>query len=544
MSKYSINILVAFFCVCQVAATDYTTLIHHKDGRVFAIASDQIDSITHTDHVTTDYYDLTDSIIYPPHMEAMKKILMQATAGAANSVLCNQENMDALFMREARYERAGEPWTHSAMFSLIDDDALDEFIPSSCPGKSISNSDKKVGGYFSLLYPFIRSLETKYGVSLSCGIAAEGQRIGLTPYWSASDECAINENGQLMQQLLAHTNWELLCHSMTGRISPDESIYIVDSLNSREAKKVLAKGKWGGAYSFYTAGVYDRQTQKNYTITSERKQWVETPKKYIQPYCYDMKTGHWVYNESYPLEYQIGEWKRRATQLGFTYPDIMVHWGNTTTGQLINNSRTYFSHSVDPNGQGDGVNNVPLPASIHRINGITGSNNAYNATHYQKLKKAVDNASATHGWLVIMTHFNTINFYNGYLDGVNYPNKDNSYNPEWINPLITEEINSMDENNYWDTPPARLGISNWGEWQPAQGTQLWGLYHIMAYAIEKQLQNVSPSEGVRTAGNIVNIGIYRDKGLYPREKSMQLRPIDKCYYVVGADGSIQYESQK
>ena len=317
---------------------------------VAAIDAYQIDSITHTDEIIGSQYDLTDSIVYPPHMNAMMGVMLQAIAGAPNSVLCSQENTEALFSQTAQYNRAGEPWTHSAIFSLVDDDALDEFIPSSSPGQSISNSDKKVGGYFSLLYPLIRSLEVKYGVSLSCGIAAEGQRIGLTPYWSASDECAINENGELMQQLLAHTNWELLCHSMTTRISPDGSVYVVDSLNTPEANDILANGKWGGAYSFYTAGVYDRQTHKNYTITGERNKWVETKKKYIQPYCYDTKSGQWVYNESYPLEYQIGEWKRRATQLGFTYPDIMVHWGNTTTGQLINKSRTYFSHSVDPSG--------------------------------------------------------------------------------------------------------------------------------------------------------------------------------------------------
>lgn len=544
MKNYLRYIVAFLLCATQMVATDFTTLIHHKDGRVFAIAANQIDSITHTDEVIESQYDLTDSIVYPPHMNAMMGVMLQAIAGAPNSVLCSQQNTEALFAHDARYERAGESWTHPAMFSLIDDDCLDEFIPSSFPGQSISNSDKKVGGYFSLLYPLIRSLEVKYGVSLSCGIAAEGQRIGLTPYWSASDECAINENGQLLQKLLAHTTWELLCHSMTARISPDGSVYVVDSLNTPEANDILANGKWGGAYSFYTAGVYDRQTQKNYTITGERNKWVETKKKYIQPYCYDMKSGQWVYNESYPLEYQIGEWKRRATQLGFTYPDIMVHWGNTTTGQLINKSRTYFSHSVDPSGLADGVNNVPLSASIHRISAITGSNNAYNATYYQKLKKAVDNAVATGAWLVFMTHCNTINFYNGYLDGVNYAERENDYNPEWINPLVTDELRSMDEYNYWDNPPARLGISNWGEWRPAKGTQLWALYNVLEYAIEKKLLNVSPSEGIKIAGNKVNIGVYRDKGLYPREKKMQVRPIDKCYYVVGADGSIKYHSQK
>ena len=109
---------------------------------------------------------------------------------------------------------------------------------------------------------------------------------------------------------------------------------------------------------------------------------------------------------------------------------------------------------------------------------------------------------------------------------------------------MTEELRNMDENNYWENPPVRLGIKNWGEWRPAKGTQLWGIYKILEYAISKKMQNVSPSEGFAIMKNKVNIGVYRDCGLYPREKEMELRPLDKCYYVVGADGSIKYESHK
>ena len=533
------------FCISLVHA-EYSTLVHHKDGRVFAIKTSQIDSITHTDAIPdASCYDLTDSIIYPSHMNAMMEVLLQATSGVPNSVLCSEENRNALFSQDAEYNRAGTIWTHSGMFTLIDDDVIDEFIPTSYSGHSISNSDKKVGGYFSLLYPFIKSLEVKHGINLTCGLSVEGQRVGLTKYGSPSDECAISENGQLVQQITRHNNWECLCHSMTARISPMVgNIFLVDSLNSSEAQDILTNGKWDGKYSFNTAGVYDLLTKTNYTISQDRTTWVETPLKYIQPYYLNKKTGKWIYNETYPIDYQVGEWKTRATQLGFVYPDIMVHWGSTASAPLINNSREYFSHSIDP-GMANGVNNVPLSATIHRINAITtGNNNVYNATYLKTLKNAVDNALSTNGWLVIMSHFNTIYYYNGYLDGISYPEKEETYNPEWTNPLVTGEIRNMDENNYWETPPARLGISNWGEWRPAKGTQLWALYQMFEYAIEKGLQNVSPSEGVAIMGNKVNIGIYRDKDLYPREKAMDLKPIDRCYYVVGADGSIKYESHK
>ena len=537
-------LLTIIICAIPVVAEEYTTLIHHKDGRVFAVASDLIDSITHTTGTINDsYYDLTDSIVYPPYMYAVSSVLQKASLGIPNSLLCTEENMETLFTQDARFERAGEPWTHSAMFSFIDDDVIDEFIPSSYPAKREDYFDKKVGGYFSLLYPMIRSLEVKYNISLSCGLATEGHRIGLTRYWSASDECAINENGLLLKRLLKHTNWECLCHSMTARPSPEGSMYIVDSLNSADAKDILRNGNWKGEYSFYTTGVYDRKTKKNYTISKDCTKWVETPLKYIQPYCYDRKKNKWEYNESYPLDYQLGEWKRRATSLGISYADIMVCWGSTASGRMFNKSREYIGHSIGSN-MNNGVNNVPLSTSIHRIGTIHGNDNAFDKWSYDLLKSAVDNAVETNGWIVFKSHFYLINYYNGYLDGVTYPEKEEDYNPEWINPLVTEELQSMDENNYWDNPPARLGIDNWGEWRPAKGTQLWGTYQILEYAISKHLQNVSPSEGFEIMGNIVDIGVYREYGLYTKEKKMDIRPIDKCYLVVGADGSIKYESHK
>ena len=542
MRKRLLYIILSILCISPAAA-EYTTLVHHKDGRVFAVATTQIDSITHTSNdIDESYYNLTDSIVYPPQMNAMMEVLLQAIAGVPDSVLCSDDNYAQLFSQEAEFERAGGPWTHGGMFTLIDDDTMDEFIPSSHTGQSLG-ADKHVGGYFSLLYPFLKSLEVKHGVHMSCGLAMEGQRVGLTGYATADDECAINENGRLVQQLVARAGWDCLCHSMTARLAPDGSVFIVDSLNSSDAKDILANGKWAGQYSFTTAGVYDRQTQKNYTITGDRTKWTETAPKYIQPYCFDRKTNKWLYNESFPIEYQLGEWKCRADSLGFTYPDILVHWGSTASSPLIRASRRYFSHSVDP-GMGNGVNNIPLGATIHRISTITaGIKNAYSETRYKMLKEAIDQTEATHGWLVLMGHFYELNYYNGYLDDVTYPEKED-YNPEWINPLITDEIRTMDEHNYWENPPERLGISNWGEWRPAKGTQLWCLYTIFEYALEKKLLNVSPSEGINIIGNKVNIGTYRDKGLYPREKSMQLLPIDQSYYVVGADGCIKYKSSK
>lgn len=542
-----IQYIILFCLYCLVAqAEDFTTLVHHKDGRVFAILSNQIDSITHTtDGIDDSYYDLTDSIVYPSYMRAMMETLLQAQAGIPNSKLCTDENRETLFAQNADYQLEGAPWTHGAMFSLIDDDVIDEFIPSSYPGQSITNSDKKVGGYFSLLFPFLKSLEVKYGVPLTCGLSMEGHRVGLTGYGTDKDECTINENGQLVQQITTHNNWDILCHSMTARVSPmSGNIFIVDSLNSQEAQDMLVNGTYEGSYSFKNTGVYDRKTLKNYTISKDKTTWNETPLKYIQPYCMNKKTGKWTYNESYPVDYQIGEWKTRADSLGFIYPDIMVHWGTTASARLIQETRKYFSHSIDP-GMANGVNNVPLSATIHRINCITTDNkNAYNAAYFKTLKHAVDNALETNGWLVLMSHFNTIYYYNGYLDEVTYPERENNYNTEWINPLMTEEIRNMDKKNYWDNPPARLGISNWGEWRPAKGTQLYGLYKIFEYALEKGMQNVNPSQAIAIIGNKVNIGTYRDNDLYPREKGMQLHPIDMCYFVVGADGSIKYHSEK
>ena len=536
--------LAIILCVSFADAQEYTTFLHMKDGRVFAVATDHIDSITHSDEdIDISHYDLTDSIVYPSYTAEINRLMQRVASGATNSELCREANMDALFAENARYKREGETWTHPGMFTMIDDDVIDQFIPSSYGRQHIKGSDKRVGGYFSLLYPFLKSLEVKYGVRLTCGLAVEGHRVGFTGFSTPKDRCTLNENGRLVQQLVKHAGWECLCHSMTARISPDGSIYLVDSLNSPEASDILKNGKWDGDYSFNTAGVYDKQTQKNYTISSDHTTWNETPKKYIQPYYYDKKTKKWIYNESYPVDYQVGEWKRRADSLGFVHEDIVVHWGRTASARMIRECRQYYSHSFGPVME-DAINHVPLAATIHRISTVTGNDNAYSKARYELLKKAVDETIETNGWLVLKNHFNTVNFYNGYLDGVFYPEKETDYNPEWINPLVTEEVQSMDENNYWEEPPARLGISNWGDWRPAKGTQLWGLYQIIEYALQRKLQNVSPSEGMRIMGNKVNIGTYRDHGLYPRETEMDLKPIDRCYYVVGADGSIKYHSEK
>ena len=85
----------------------------------------------------------------------------------------------------------------------------------------------------------------------------------------------------------------------------------------------------------------------------------------------------------------------------------------------------------------------------------------------------VDSCIADNGWMPLMVHFYEERYYNGYREGLVYENMDSEYEEggskyEWIHPLTESEILSMDANNYWTNPPARLNISSWSEWIPAR----------------------------------------------------------------------------
>ena len=101
----------------------------------------------------------------------------------------------------------------------------------------------------------------------------------------------------------------------------------------------------------------------------------------------------------------------------------------------------------------------------------------------------------------------------------------------------------MDENNYWENPPARLGITSWAEWYPAPGTALDMLYKVLEYAISRGVHFASTEDALKQYGNILTIGHYnKNNQTYTPDTKMTIPASYNNYCVIGANGSVIYKS--
>lgn len=392
-----------------------------------------------------------------------------------------------------------------------------------------------------MLVPVLLSLGDKYGKTLVCGIAAEGHRIGFTTYRTPNDDyLELNENGKLLN-VLTERGFEILNHSMTAQCPV--KTYGVNSVNSEEANRILAEGyHCGHALDFRNTIILDKSTGKWYEVNKKKNAWVERvpTKKYALPFYMDYETNEWHLNREFDFDYSWGEWVRRANKLGLKHTDLIVHNGNTTHPFTIAAARLYAIASFSTFGT---YNLPPTRAALQRLNAVTGSTNAKDNNYANTLKKAVNKCLSKKSWLVFMTHTNAEGFNNAYKEGLNYPNKDDSYNKEWICPLVRSEILTMDENDYWTNPPARLGITRWREFVPAEGTQLKVFYDILDYALAKGIPIVSPSKGWSIYGNIIQLGVDSNGQTYSYPISdNELNDEEKSYFTIGVDGSIRVHS--
>ena len=432
--------------------------------------------------------------------------------------------------------------------SIIDDDTEDDFIPSSENRKSIKNNP--VGGYHSLLLPLLLSLGEKHNKHLVAGLACEGQRVGFTPMASDDDTyTTLNQNGLLVKQLVEHEGWEVLNHSMTARQPYNNLYYGVEGINSPEASTILGNSTYVGYRSALNTSVLDKLTNKWFQPNSTKTAWEEiNGKKYCQMYYQDYTSKKWFINRGFDFEYNWGEWLKRADELGLPYIKQIVHNGGSCTPFSILPSRNYAYCSYHTDGN---LNIPPLCAAIKRGKGVdeSTSTNVPSSNWKATFINYVDECISANGWMPLMVHFYNENYYNGYRDGLTYENKDAEYEAggskyEWIHPLTESEILSMDANNYWVNPPARLGISSWDEWIPASGTQLRVLYDVLDYALSNGVEIISPSAGAELFGNILQLGIDRNGQTYFREANFiamnQYTDAEQSYLTIGADGSIRY----
>lgn len=426
------------------------------------------------------------------------------------------------------------------IMSIVDDDTVDGQIPNSM-GKSVPDN---TGGYFSVLLPIILSLNDKYDINAKVGLACEGYRVGLTSFYQPNDDYSqLNENGNLLKLLSNKIGWDILNHSMSAQLPVNT--YGVDSINSALAGQILAEGSYVSPLNFYNTIVLDKSTGKWYEVNSTKTAWVERvpTKKYAMQYYRDYGTNNYHINRDFDFDYSWGEWFKRAKELGLPYKSCIVYNGSSTSPFTIGASRKYAEYGVRTTL--DMTNVPPIPAAVARYSIIHSSeNNAEVPSYLAKMKSLVDECYSKHSWLVWMSHANNNSLQNRYNTGVDYGlKKDNNYSSEWEIPLNASEITTMDENNYWVNPPARLGISRWKDWHPAPGTQIGAFYEVLEYAINKGIDIVTPTEGWSTHGNLMQIGvdmmdthtIYNIVDAYT--------DAEQSFLTVGADGSIRYFSK-
>lgn len=426
------------------------------------------------------------------------------------------------------------------IMSIVDDDTVDGQIPSSM-GKSVPNN---TGGYFSVLLPIILSLNDKYEISAKVGLACEGHRVGLTSYLQPNDDYSqLNENGNLLKLLSNKIGWDILNHSMSAQLPVNT--YGVDSINSALAGQILAEGSYVSPLNFYNTIVLDKSTGKWYEVNSTKTAWVERvpTKKYAMQYYRDYGTNNYHINRDFDFDYSWGEWFKRAKELGLPYKSCIVYNGSSTSPFTIGASRKYAEYGVRT--ILDMTNVPPIPAAVARYSIIHSSeNNAEVPSYLAKMKSLVDECYSKHSWLVWMSHANNNSLQNRYNTGVDYGlKKDNNYSSEWEIPLNASEITTMDENNYWVNPPARLGVSRWKDWHPAPGTQIGAFYEVLEYAINKGIDIVTPTEGWSTHGNLMQIGVdmMDTHAIYNIVDAYT--DAEQSFLTVGADGSIRYFSK-
>lgn len=494
--------------------------------------------------------------------------------GIDNHKIVDDKIYTLLKLNPGTYEKAGVSIPTVPTIVIHDDDTIDNQIPES----GVRGADETTrpttttqGGYASILWPLIKAINVKYGSTINatdnkiiCGLAAEGQRTGLTKLYGQNDEFtgSLNSNGKIVKKLVEHEGWDVMCHSMTARYI--EQNYWVEGLNSDFAIDVRVNGVWNGDLHWNTTTCYDTVTKKNYQIKQDKTGWTELPKAYIKPYCAVSREANstLLINPTYSVKYQVETWFNRADIAGLPYlKKVGVNWGNSHSIWHMRESLKYadrfFARSTESN-------IVPCDTNLHRFgyapsaarNGVTNNTESYNVyteVEYARMTNAIDRCIATNGLLVLFSHVNApecSNFYYSYFtyptertdDRLNY--RDDNYNPEWTVPLQYDELMSMDENNYWEVPPARLGIANWGEWYPCPGTTMALLYDSIRYAISKGVRFATSAEANESFGNLVSIGIRNDQATFWDADSRlgDIEEENRSYCTIGADGSINYKS--
>lgn len=519
-------------------------------------------------------------------------LIGMVASGTPNRKFVNDKTFALLKSSPGQYNKQGSPVPAEPCITLYDDDAIDNQLPTSrIPGATPETrpTSQVLGGYASVLFPLVHAFNKKYGSQIkgkvTCFTAAEGQRIGLTPLYTDTDDFdgTLNNNGQVLKRLIETGEWEAVCHSMTARY--DNENYLVDGLDSAFADEVLANGNWAGEYRYNTTTCYDLATGKNYQIKQDKSGWTELPARYAKPYCAVSRAtnAQIVINPTYSVMYQVDTWFKRADIAGLPYsmkPDgkrVYANWGSSHSVWHINENFKWADCGFGGSAE---TNPVPFDTVVHRFSwepevaqnpgaifaGYTGDFNLYTEAEFERLKSMIDACVSGKGWSFLGSHANTAPCWNQYLPGLlefvpegetepvnlydtqqvgdrlNYYDPD--YPDEWTVPLQYDELQDIigeNTHDYLNVPPARLGISSWGEWYPRPGTGLAMLWDAMLYAISKGVHFVTVEDGFNKMGNLFTLG-YKGPLFTQDTKLGNIPEENKSHLIIGADGSIDYSS--
>lgn len=420
----------------------------------------------------------------------------------------------------------GEPWTETPMFTIHDDDTLDGTIPSSGPSPWMR------GGYFSTLYPVLESLGLRGCLSM------EGWRVGFT-----DNPPALNDNGRIAKTLQDSAGWEIQSHSMTARYQTNS--WVVDSIDSPLADRILRESNYSGLRSNNTTSIYDLKSGQNWYASPERDRWITVPTPWIKPYLGDYDTRRIVmYNPSFPIDYQWGEWFRIADSLGI-HSNAWVTPGPTSSHAIIP-----LINKVCPNGfESDGqtfYNLPPLRSTVTRLmmegqaapgyKGEQSTDSSFNRSHFDFFLRQIDEAREKGAWIVMGLHAYRpcwVNYIPGALvsEGGTYPDA-------WVNPM--ENVHPLKDGSL--APPPELGISDWSEWRPCPGTRLEMLWALLGCARDSGMLNVTSSEAFAKMGNRVAEGYYIRGVQVGNDTGRGIKGTRTMYphHVVGANGEQEY----
>lgn len=511
--------------------------------------------------------------------------LLNIAGGEHNSDYVNDQSYEYVDKHKAIINIDGIRKNTNPMLLIHDDDTVDNQIPTSYDSDATPETiaTRSTGGYASVLLPVLMAFNAKYKDTINgkviCSLAAEGQRIGLTPLYGMQDafEGNLNINGQIINKIVEKEGWEVMCHSMTARYL--ENSYLVNGLDSEFANSLLVDATYSNknGLGWRTTTCYDTVTQKNYKVKQDLSGWDECPLHYAKPYLAVSKADNsrLVINPTYSVKYQMQTWFDRATVAGLKYLDRLgIKWGSSGSFWHMREVMKYADTMFNLNGCK--TNTIPIDSVIGRIlysstpekNGITEHTdyyNAYNDYDYQRLCDVIDTCKANNGLTVLASHTNENASQNKYWPasyGFNYPTRtepsapgkldyyDENYSSEWHVPLKYNELMDMlnnEDSTYWTTPPQRLGIQSWADFYPCPGTTLAMLWDVLVYAMENGLHFGTSTEAIKMFGNKLSIGLCKEQARYPWPADARLGSIpeeNKSYCVIGADGSIRYSSKE